>query len=108
MSKKILITGAAGFIGFNLCQKLIKDKISVIGIDNLNSYYDMNLKKARLKELNKNKKYFKFFKIDVEDTININKIFQKHKPNIVFNLAAQAGVRYSIENPKEFINTNIN
>ena len=107
MSKKILITGAAGFIGFNLCQKLIKDGISIIGIDNLNSYYDINLKKARLKELSKNNKYFKFFKIDIEDTINLNKIFQIHKPEIVFNLAAQAGVRYSIEKPMEFINTNV-
>ena len=107
MSKKILITGAAGLIGFNLCQKLIKDGISIIGIDNLNSYYDINLKKARLKELSKNNKYFKFFKIDIEDTINLNKIFQIHKPEIVFNLAAQAGVRYSIEKPMEFINTNV-
>ena len=107
MSKKILITGAAGFIGFSLCKKLIKESISVVGIDNLNSYYDINLKEARLKELNKNNKYFKFYKIDIEDTININKIFKEYKPDIVFNLAAQAGVRYSIKNPKEFINTNI-
>ncbi len=107
MSKKILITGAAGFIGFSLCKKLIKESISVVGIDNLNYYYDINLKEARLKELNKNNKYFKFYKIDIEDTININKIFKEYKPDIVFNLAAQAGVRYSIKNPKEFINTNI-
>jgi len=107
MTKTILITGVAGFIGFNLCKRLIKENFNVIGIDNINSYYDVTLKEARLKELNKNDKKFKFCKIDIEDTKNVNKIFQEYKPNVVFNLAAQAGVRYSIENPREFINTNI-
>ncbi len=107
MKKTILITGVAGFIGFNLCEKLIKEDFNIVGIDNLNSYYDINLKEARLRELNKKNKSFKFFKIDIEDTKNINEIFQKYKPNVVYNLAAQAGVRYSIENPSAFINTNI-
>ena len=107
MKKTILITGVAGFIGFSLCKKLTKEDFNIIGIDNLNSYYDVNLKEARLRELNKTNKSFKFFKIDIEDTKNINEIFQKYKPNVVYNLAAQAGVRYSIENPIEFINTNI-
>jgi len=107
MTKTILITGVAGFIGFNLCKKLTRENFNIIGIDNLNSYYDVNLKEARLKELNKNNKKFKFYRIDIEDTINVNKIFQEYKPNVVFNLAAQAGVRYSIENPRAFINTNI-
>ena len=107
MTKTILITGVAGFIGFNLCKKLTKENFNIIGIDNLNSYYDVNLKEARLRELNKINKSFKFFKIDIEDAKNINKIFQKYKPNVIYNLAAQAGVRYSIENPSEFINTNI-
>ena len=107
MTKTILITGVAGFIGFNLCKRLITENFNVIGIDNINSYYDVTLKEARLKELNKNDKKFKFYKIDIEDTKNVNKIFQEYKPNVVFNLAAQAGVRYSIENPREFINTNI-
>ena len=107
MKKTILITGVAGFIGFNLCKKLNKEDFNIIGIDNLNSYYDVNLKEARLRELIKTNKSFKFFKIDIEDAKNINEIFQKYKPNVVYNLAAQAGVRYSIENPSEFINTNI-
>ena len=107
MTKTILVTGVAGFIGFNLCKKLSKENFNIIGVDNLNSYYDVNLKEARLRELNKTNKSFKFFKIDIEDTKNINEIFQKYKPNVVYNLAAQAGVRYSIENPSEFINTNI-
>ena len=107
MKKTILITGVAGFIGFNLCKKLTKEDLNIVGIDNLNSYYDVNLKEARLKELNKTNNSFKFLKIDIEDTKNINEIFQKYKPNVVYNLAAQAGVRYSIENPNAFINTNI-
>ena len=72
MKKTILITGVAGFIGFNLCKKLTKENFNIIGIDNLNSYYDVNLKEARLKELNKINKSFKFFKIDIEDAKNIN------------------------------------
>ncbi len=106
MTKTILITGVAGFIGFNLCKKLTKENFNIVGIDNLNSYYDVNLKEARLKQLNNNVN-FNFYKIDIENAVNVNKIFQKYNPNIVFNLAAQAGVRYSIENPNEFINTNI-
>ena len=107
MTKTILITGVAGFIGFNLCKKLTKENFNIIGIDNLNPYYDVNLKEARLRELNKANKSFKFFKIDIEDTKNINEIFQKYKPNVVYNLAAQAGVRYSIENPSEYTKTNL-
>ena len=107
MTKTIMITGAAGFIGFNLCKRLINEKVNIIGIDNLNSYYDVNLKLARIGELKKNSKNFIFHKIDIEDTKNIDRIFNSHKPDIVFNLAAQAGVRYSIENPRGFISTNV-
>ncbi len=107
MKKTIIITGAAGFIGFNLCKRLMNEKVNIIGIDNLNPYYDVNLKLARIGELKKNHKNFIFYKIDIEDTKNIDKIFNNHKPDIVFNLAAQAGVRYSIDNPREFISTNV-
>ena len=105
--KTILVTGAAGFIGFSLCKKLLRKNINIIGIDNLNSYYDQSLKKARLNELNRYKDLFSFYRADIEDNKIIDKIFEKNKPNLVFNLAAQAGVRYSIENPRTFISTNV-
>ncbi|KGF86497.1 NAD-dependent epimerase [Prochlorococcus marinus] len=107
MDKKVLITGVAGFIGFNLCKKLMKEKINIIGIDNLNSYYDTNLKKARLDNLKNTEGNFNFFKVDIEDKEKVDEIFLNYKPSIVINLAAQAGVRYSIKNPRTFISTNI-
>ena len=107
MTKTILITGVAGFIGFSLCKKLTNEKHNIIGIDNLNSYYDVNLKQSRIRELEKNNKKFTFHKIDIENNKYIEEIFNKYKPDVVFNLAAQAGVRYSIDNPREFISTNI-
>ena len=107
MRKTILVTGAAGFIGFNLCKKLINSSENVIGIDNLNSYYEIKLKKARLQELYKINGSFKFYKKDIENKNSMENIFAKHNPKIVFNLAAQAGVRYSIENPSAFLKTNI-
>lgn len=102
---KILITGSAGFIGFHLCQKLLVKNL-VIGIDNLNDYYDVTLKKKRNSILKKNSNYF-FYKKDIENYFAITEIFKKHKPDIVINLAAQAGVRYSLINPKSYIDTNI-
>ncbi len=112
----ILITGAAGFIGFHLCKKLLEEKFRVIGIDNLNSYYDQDLKKSRIRELNdfssKNGHVFNFFKEDIVNNNQIKKIFDENlksntKITIVINLAAQAGVRYSIENPSAYIQANI-
>src|SRR5690554_1345909 len=100
--KIYLITGAAGFIGFHLSKRLLDEGCHVIGIDNLNDYYDVNLKKARLEIINKYDK-FKFFKIDLQDKESLDEIFKKHKINIVVNLAAQAGVRYSITNPDVYI-----
>ena len=101
----ILITGVAGFIGFSLAQKLSKDrKFNIVGIDNINNYYDINLKKDRLKEL-KNK--IIFYKIDICNKKKIEKLFHKYKFTFVIHLAAQAGVRFSITNPKAYIDSNI-
>ena len=103
-NKKILITGVAGFIGFHLTKKLLQNKCKVIGIDNLNNYYDVNLKLKRLKLI---KKQIKFYKIDITNFKKLKDIFKKYNPDIVINLAAQAGVRYSIKQPKKYISVNI-
>ena len=111
MSKKILITGSAGFIGYHLARKLIELNFNVIGFDNLNSYYDVSLKKARLEELNKlsseKRSYWKFIKGNLENRNELNALFQTLSPSIIVHLAAQAGVRYSISNPRAYINSNI-
>lgn len=105
-SKTYLVTGAAGFIGFHLSKRLLEKGCKVIGIDNMNDYYDVNLKYSRLEQLAKYIK-FSFFKIDVSNKTAISTVFDEHKPEIVVNLAAQAGVRYSIENPDAYIQSNI-
>ena len=103
----ILITGCAGFIGFSFSKYLLKNKKNkVFGIDNLNSFYSTKLKKARIKELKKFKKKFIFEKIDVSNEKNLKKYFKSKKFDVVVHLAAQAGVRYSIENPKAYIDSN--
>ncbi|ABN07068.1 NAD-dependent epimerase/dehydratase [Methanocorpusculum labreanum Z] len=102
----ILITGAAGFIGFHLSKKLLEQGIQVIGYDNINSYYDVNLKYARLAIL-KDYPDFIFVKGDLADKSEVENVFTKYKPDIVVNLAAQAGVRYSIDNPQVYIDSNI-
>lgn len=102
----ILITGAAGFIGFHLAQKLLKEGHHVLGIDNLNHYYDVQLKLDRLRELQTHHG-FMFLKTDLEDEKSMKKLFQDHSFDIVVHLAAQAGVRYSLKNPKAYINSNI-
>ena len=105
--QKILITGAAGFIGYSLCKKLITNKnYKVIGIDNMNSYYSVKLKKARIKEL-KYEKNFEFFKLDLQEKSKLNDLFKRKKFDVVYNFAAQAGVRYSFENPDSYVNSNI-
>ena len=110
-NKKIIVTGAAGFIGFHLSRKLIKNKINIIGVDNINDYYDVNLKKSRLSELEKesknNSNNFIFYRSNINDYSSLKKIFDEHNPDIVFHLAAQAGVRYSLQNPFSYINSNI-
>ncbi len=102
----ILVTGSAGFIGFHLCKKLLERGDEVFGIDNLNDYYDVNLKNGRLEKLNVYKN-FKFQKVDIADKIAINKLLKKIRPEKVVNLAAQAGVRYSISNPYVYIDSNL-
>lgn len=104
--KLILVTGTAGFIGFHLSKKLLEQGYDIIGIDNLNSYYDVNLKLQRLEQLKPFDK-FTFVKGDIADKTFLEKIFEEYKPQIVINLAAQAGVRYSIENPDIYIQSNI-
>ncbi|WP_308636701.1 GDP-mannose 4,6-dehydratase [Paenibacillus silvisoli] len=104
--KVYLITGAAGFIGSILSKKLLDSGCTVIGIDNINDYYDVNLKYARLEQLSPYK-YFTFIKVDIADKLAITQIFMEYKPHFVVNLAAQAGVRYSIENPDVYIQSNI-
>ena len=101
---KILITGVAGFIGFHLANKLLDRNIDVIGIDNINSYYDLDLKKSRL-DLLKDK--ISFYKIDIVNLNALKNFFKQHKPNLIIHLAAQAGVRYSINNPEQYISNNI-
>ena len=102
----ILVTGAAGFIGANLCKVLLKRNDIVIGIDNLNNYYDVDLKYYRLDEL---KKYsnFTFIKMDLKDKESIDKLFEDYSFDVVVNLGAQAGVRYSIINPQAYMDSNM-
>ncbi len=109
----ILVTGAAGFIGYHLTKRLIKHGSFVVGLDNLNNYYDVKLKKARLEDITKNsinknnKNLFEFVHADLADESAIRGVFERFKPDIVVNLAAQAGVRYSIENPLSYIKSNL-
>lgn len=118
--KTILVTGAAGFIGYHLCEKLLQDGHRVIGLDNINGYYDINLKMARLNELGiktvyehklatgeKHGDQFHFYKFNLEDQSLLPQLFQKYSFDSVCNLAAQAGVRYSIEEPMVYVESNI-
>ena len=109
--KTILVTGASGFIGAALVVRLIENGENVIGLDNLNSYYDPNLKQSRLKLIDAVLKSapgkWKFYKSSLENKIDLENIFNTHSPTIVINLAAQAGVRYSIDNPSSYIQSNL-
>ena len=105
-SKKVLITGAAGFIGFHLTQKVVNLGYSVTGIDNLNNYYDVSLKHARLNIL-KTLQNFSFHEIDLSNAKEINQLFSENQFSYVINLAAQAGVRYSLINPHAYLESNL-
>jgi UDP-glucuronate 4-epimerase len=104
--KNILITGAAGFIGFHLSRKLLDQGCTVLGLDNLNDYYDLNLKQARLDQLTPHPA-FTHVNIDLADRSAMETLFSKHHFDAVMNLAAQAGVRYSLKNPHSYVNTNL-
>ena len=106
MNDNILVTGAAGFIGYHISKSLLEDDFNVIGIDNLNDYYDIELKKARLKNI-ADYPGFTFEKIDISNKEDVEKVFLKYNPKKVVNLAAQAGVRYSINNPHSYMNSNL-
>lgn len=103
---KILITGAAGFVGFHLSKRLLENNIEVIGIDNLNDYYGENLKNSRL-EILTTYENFEFRKVDLKNKNEVDTIFKEYRPEYVINLAAQAGVRYSIENPYAYVDSNL-
>lgn len=120
--KKILVTGAAGFIGFHLSKNLLDQGVEVVGLDNINDYYDVNLKYARLQELGvrraeaeswnkpaRSDKYadFRFVRLNLEDRETLPQLFEKEKFDAVINLAAQAGVRYSLENPMAYVDSNL-
>ena len=102
---RILVTGSAGFIGYHLCKELLADGYEVLGIDSLNDYYDVKLKEARLEELSSSN--FSFKKIDISNREDLQKSFEEFNPRKVVNLAAQAGVRYSIKNPYAYLASNL-
>ena len=103
---KLLVTGSAGFIGFHIVKDLLNKKFIVSGVDNLNKYYDRNLKLKRLKLLKKHKKFY-FNKVDISNINALKKVFKKYRPDYVIHLAAQAGVRYSFKKPLEYTKSNL-
>ncbi|OFZ53963.1 MAG: capsular biosynthesis protein CpsI [Bdellovibrionales bacterium RIFOXYC1_FULL_54_43] len=106
MSHKLLVTGSAGFIGFHLCKKLLERGTEVVGLDNLNSYYDPKLKSARLEHLTRFPN-FTFHRMSLEDTEGLTSVFKNNSFEVVVNLAAQPGIRYSLENPSSYIQANL-
>jgi len=103
---RILVTGAAGFIGFHLAKRLLAQQNEVIGLDNVNDYYEVSLKEARLAQL-QGQQGFRFYKMDLVDREGLPRVFKEHKPEIVVNLAAQAGVRYAEKNPYAYVDSNL-
>lgn len=105
-NKPILVTGVAGFIGFHIAQRLLKDGFSVCGLDNLNEYYDVNLKKARLQQL-KSQEHFHFFQLDISNAENLVALWERENFETIIHLAAQAGVRYSVTHPHIYLRNNV-
>jgi UDP-glucuronate 4-epimerase len=103
---KVLVTGCAGFIGMHVCQKLLAHGDEVVGFDNLNDYYDVRLKEARLAQLTPSAN-FSFARLDIADRAALADYFERHRPQRVINLAAQAGVRYSLQNPHAYVDSNL-
>lgn len=103
---RVLVTGSSGFIGYHLSMVLLNKGFTVLGLDNLNDYYDVSLKRDRLEELSKFSN-FTFFEQDLKDKDGLDDLFKKHRPEVVINLAAQAGVRYSIKNPYAYVDSNL-
>ena len=104
--EKIIVTGCSGFIGMHLCESLLSDDFEILGVDNMNPFYSVNLKEMRLEKLKKFKN-FTFKKADISDLTSINTIFTNFKPEKVINLAAQAGVRHSLKYPQDYIRSNV-
>jgi len=104
--QKVLVTGAAGFIGFHLCRRLLDEGYTVVGIDNMNAYYDVRLKESRLEQLKAHDR-FTFEKLDIADLRGLQTLFSRESFEVVVNLAAQAGVRYSLENPHAYVEANV-
>lgn len=107
MKETVLVTGGAGFIGFHLSKRLLREGFRVIGLDNMNDYYDPLLKQSRVEALRQEKGDYTFILADLADKGAVFSVFEKYQPQIVVNLAAQAGVRYSIDNPDSYIKSNI-
>lgn len=113
MNKKVLITGSAGFIGFHLTKALLASGLEVVGVDNINSYYDPQIKMRRLDHIDKFVvdhgivNYYRFIKLDISNEKSLSALFQEYDFDFVINLAAQAGVRYSLENPKAYVDSNL-
>ena len=106
---KVLVTGAAGFIGYHVSKLLVENGYDVVGLDNMNSYYSVPLKEARLHKLHTSSKgSFHFERFDISDSKKINTLFEEEKFDSVIHLAAQAGVRYSLKHPEPYVETNIN
>ena len=104
--QNVLVTGAAGFIGFHLCRRLLQENVHITGLDNLSPYYDVHLKKDRL-DLISTAPNFKFIEMDLADRSGMQSLFENNRFDIVVNLAAQAGVRYSLENPHAYVDSNL-
>ena len=104
---KVMVTGLAGFIGFHLGERLLDQGDKVVGVDNLNHYYDVSLKEARLSQLVKKRRQLRFYRVDLIDRDSVAQVFADERPDIVVNLAAQVGVRYSLENPYPYADSNL-